>query len=66
MAKEYAEERLTAERLWKHFHKDFITLQELAMYDGCCVRTVKKRYGISGSGICITSLAHLKCQLARK
>jgi len=66
MAKEYEEERLTAERLWDTFHKDFITLQELAMYDGCCVRTVKKRYGISGNGICITSLAHIKCRLARQ
>lgn len=66
MAREFEEERLTAERLWNVFHKDFITLQELATYDGCCVRTVKKRYGINGNGICITSLAHLKCRLARR
>lgn len=65
MAREYEEERLTAERLWKEFHKDYVSLEEIARYDGCCVRTVKKRYNISG-GISITSLAHLKCRLARK
>jgi hypothetical protein len=65
MAKEFEEERLTVERLWNHFHKDFITLQEIAMYDGCCVRTVKQRYGING-GVCLTTLAHLKCKLSRK
>ena len=66
MAREYEEERLAAERLWREFHKDWLTLQEVAKFDGCCVRTVKKRYGITGNGVSISSLAHLKCKTSRQ
>lgn len=64
--KEYPEERLTIERLWTMFGKDWLSLQDVAKFDGCSTRTVKRRYNIKGGGISLTSLAHLKCQLARR
>ena len=66
MAREFEEERLIIEHIWQRFGKDWLTLQEVADLDGCCVRTVKKRYGITANGISVASLAHLKCRLARK
>lgn len=64
--KEYEEERLCVEHIWKQFGKDWLTLAEIAKLDGCCVRTVKKRYGIRTNGMSVTSLAHMKCRLARQ
>ncbi len=66
MAKEFEEERLTAERLWNAFRKDWLSLQEVAKYDGCDPRTAKRRYGITAKGISISSLAHMKCLISRK
>ena len=66
MAKEYPEERNTTERLWAMYQKDWITTSEVARFDGCDPKTARRRYGIKNGGISISSLAHLKCQLARK
>ena len=66
MAKEYPEERLTIERLWTMFQKDWLTTSEIARFDGCSVSTVRRRYGIKGGGMAISTLAHMKCQLSRK
>lgn len=68
MAKEYEEYRLVLEALNEHFHKGWLTLNEIAEYDGCDYRTVRTRYGLSKgvSGIDISVLAYRKCQLARK
>ena len=64
--REYPEERLTIERLWTMFQKDWLSTSEIAKFDGCSVWTARRRYGITGGGMSITSLAHLKCELARK
>lgn len=64
--REYPEERLTIERLWSMFQKDWLSTAEIAQFDGCSARTAKRRYGLTKGGMSITSLAHLKCQLARK
>ena len=61
---EYPEERLLIQNLWDRFHKDYLKVSEIAQYDGCSTQTVRRRYGIRG-GMSITSLAHLKCQMAR-
>ena len=66
MAREYPEERNTVERLWQMFGKDWITTGEVAKFDGCDPKTVRRRYNIKNGGISISSLAHLKCQLARR
>lgn len=66
MGREYPEERLTVERLWTMFQKDWLSAKEIAQFDGCSERTARRRYNIKNGGISITSLAHLKCQLARK
>lgn len=66
MAKEFPEERLTIERLWAIFQKDWLTTAEIAMFDGCSERTVRRRYNIKKGGMSIGSLAHMKCELARK
>lgn len=64
--KEYKEYRFVLESLLKAFDgKGWVSLSEIAEYDGCCVRTVKKRYGITGSGIDTTVLAYRKCELAQ-
>ena len=61
---EFPEERILIQRLWEQFHKDYISTGEVAQFDGCSLQTVRRRYGIK-KGINITSLAHLKCKLAR-
>ena len=66
MAKEYPEERLTVERLWTMFQKDWISTAEIAKFDGCSVSTVRRRYHIKNGGMSISTLAHLKCELSRK
>ena len=63
--KEYEEERLACERLWKEFHKDWLSLEDVAAYDRCDPRTAKRRYNIGTHGISLTTLAHLKCELSR-
>lgn len=65
---EYAEYRIVIEALTRHFGKAWITIAELAEYEGCDPRTAKKRYAISKGvgGIDITVLAHRKCALAHK
>ena len=61
---EYPEYRYVLEELKEHFKKGYITVPEIAEYDGIDKRTVSKYYGIKGGcDICI--LAHKKCQLAR-
>lgn len=64
--KEFPEERLLIERLWAAFGKDWLNAKEIASFDGCSARTVKRRYGITANGMSIVCLAHLKCQLSRK
>lgn len=67
--KEYPEYRLVLENLRHEFgNRNFITVSELARFDGCCARTVVKRYGIKkeAGGIDIAILAHRKCELANK
>lgn len=64
--REYPEERLIIERLWNRFNKDHLTAAEIAEFDGCCVRTAKERYNIQKGGMNITTLAHMKCERARK
>lgn len=64
--KEFPEERLIVEKLWQTFGKDWLSVSEVAKFDGCCPKTAKRRYGISSNGISIVCLAHLKCQLSRK
>ena len=66
MAKEFPEERLIVERLWQTFQKDWLTTSEIAKFDGCSPKTAHRRYKITGGGISINCLAHMKCQLARK
>ena len=63
--KEFPEERILIERLWETFGKDWLSVSEIAKFDGCSTKTVKRRSGITG-GASIVSLAHLKCQLSRK
>lgn len=64
--KEYPEERLIVERLWQMYGKDYLTTAEVATFDGCCPKTAHRRYNITGGGISINCLAHMKCKLARK
>lgn len=66
MAREFPEERLITERLWQMFQKDYLTTSEIAKFDGCSAKTARRRYAINGGGMNIGTLAHLKCQLARK
>lgn len=66
MSKEYPEERLLIERLWAMFEKDWITASEIAKFDGCSAKTAKRRYQFVNGGMSIVSLAHMKCELARK
>lgn len=63
---EYPEERLTMERLWERYQKDWLTTSDIAKFDGCTPKTARKRYGIRCGGMSISSLAHKKCELARK
>ena len=64
--KEYPEERMLVEHLWKTFGKDWVCMKEIAEFDGCSTRTVKRRYNIGSTGMSIFTLAHMKCQLSRK
>lgn len=64
--REFPEERLITERLWEAFQKDWLSIKEVARFDGCSERTAKRRYQISSTGIGIGSLAHKKCELSRK
>lgn len=62
---EYKEYRFVLEQLRERFgDKNWLALHEIAEYDGCCARTAKKRYGITGVGMDITVLAARKCELA--
>ena len=63
--KEYPEERMTIERLWLMFHKDWLTTSEIAKFDGCSGKTARRRYGIKNGGMAIGTLAHLKCKVSR-
>lgn len=66
--REYPEYRFVLEQLNARFGgKGWITLEEIADYDGCCVRTARSRYSIldkSVKGIDVAVLAHRKCELA--
>ena len=64
--KESKEYRLVLEELLRVFgDKHYITVSEIAKYDGICNRSVQKFYGIKGGcDICI--LAHKKCEMAKK
>lgn len=64
--KEYPEERLTIERLWLMYNKDWLSTSEIAQFDGCSSKTVRRRYKIKNGGMSISTLAHLKCELSRK
>ena len=67
MAMEYPEYRDVLEQLNLVFGpKNWISTAEVAEYDGCCVRTIKKRYGIRKGvgGIDKAVLARKKCELA--
>lgn len=66
MGREYPEERLIVERLWQLFQKDWLSTAEIAQFDGCSSKTAHRRYQITGGGMNICSLAHMKCQMARK
>lgn len=65
---EYAEYRFVYQSLHEHFGKGWITVKELAAYDGCDPRTAKSRYSIGNGakGIDIAVLAKRKCALAHK
>ena len=65
---EYKAYRLVLENLYEQFNgKGFVTVQEIAKYDGCDPRTVRSRYGIGRGvqGLDISILAQRKCELAR-
>ena len=64
--REFPEERLIIERLWSMFQKDWLTVADIAQFDGCSTRTVRRRYNISKGGMSVCTLAHLKCELSRK
>jgi len=64
--KEYPEERQLVELLWSIYHKDWLLLHEIAEIDKCHPRTAKRRYGVPNGGMSIVSLAHRKCEMARK
>ena len=62
---EYGEYRFVLEQLRKYFgKKNWLTLAEIAEYDGCCPRTAKARYRITAGGMDIAVLAYRKCELA--
>ena len=65
---EYAEYRLVYQSLKEHFGKGWLSVIEIAEYDGCDPRTAKKRYSIpkGAKGIDIAVLAKRKCALAHK
>lgn len=66
---EYPEYRLVLEELRRAFNgKGFITLPEIAKYDGICTRTAASRYRVTpkAGGLDICILAHRKCENARK
>ena len=42
--------------------KAWLTLKDVAQYDGCDVRTARKRYGIEGNGINRALLARKICE----
>lgn len=67
MMAEHKAYRLVLENLYQHFGHGFITVAEIAKYEGCDPRTVRKRYDISKkvNGIDIAILATKKCELAR-
>ena len=67
MAREFEEYRDVLSDLIESFgDKAWITAAELARYDQCCVRTVKKRYGIPNGvdGINRNVLTRRNCRLA--
>ena len=59
---EYAEYRFVLEQLRERFGaKSWLSLKEVAEYDGCHTDTAKKRYGMGRDGIDIAVLAYRKC-----
>ena len=62
---EYPEYPLVVEELRRHFGKGYVTVPEIAEYDGICRRSVTAWYGIKG-GCDIAVLAYAKCKHAHR